>query len=168
MFAEASTTETSEQYGIFRKRLRLPKRRLMTFAGVGGACLLFQLSVLHLVLVTFQIESRPGESIANAFAFLISTQVNFWLSRSTTWRDRRVPGTSALRRVKQQLAFNALAMGGLAINQMVFLLSSQHIGAVPASGIGTVAASGVTLLVSAFAVFPNSARVRKGGYDAIG
>jgi putative flippase GtrA len=140
----------------------------MTFVGVGGACLLIQLSLLHVVLVTFQIESRLGESLANAFAFLVSTQANFWLSRSTTWRDRRVPGTSVLGRLKQQLAFNALAMGGLAINQTVFLLTSRHIGAVPASGIGTVAASGVTFLVSAFAVFPSSARARKEAYDAIG
>ncbi|MGH2547752.1 MAG: GtrA family protein, partial [Thermomicrobiales bacterium] len=84
----------------------LPKRRLATFAGVGGGCLLLQLSLLHLVLTTFQIESRLGESLANAFAFLISTQANFWLSRSTTWRDRRVPGASVLGRLKQQLAFN--------------------------------------------------------------
>lgn len=140
----------------------------MTFAGVGGACLLLQLSVLHLLLVTFHIESRLGESLANVLAFLLSTQVNFWLSRSTTWRDRRVPGTSVLARLKQQLAFNALAIGGLAVNQTVFLLTSKHIGAVPASGIGTVAASGLTLLLSAFAVFPGANPLRKEVYDAIG
>lgn len=166
--AELSQSKNSEPIGRLWRSRRLPKRRLVTFAGVGGMCLLLQLTILHLAITGLDISSRLDESLANAAAFMISTQINFWISRSTTWRDRRVPGTTLIARLKQQVAFNALAIGGLVINQVVFVLTSRHIGAVPASGIGTVAASGVTLVMSSIAVFPRAVRSPREAYDAIG
>lgn len=118
------------------------------------------------MLTGFDIHSRLGESLANAAAFLLSTQVNFWLSRTTTWRDRRIDGMSAVGCLKQQLAFNAMAIGSLGVNQIVFLLTSRHIGAVPASGFGTVVASGMTLVMSSVAVFPGASRSRRRALDA--
>lgn len=69
---------------------------------------------------------------------------------------------SLLARIKQQMAFNALALGGLAINQTVFLLTSGYLGAVPASGAGTVVASAITLVVSSAAIFPRASQAQLG------
>jgi putative flippase GtrA len=158
--ADVSLLKNSQRQGAFRQ---IPGLRIVAFGCVGGACLAFQLALLHLLLVGFSVDSRLGESVANAIAFLLSTQVNFLLSRSTTWRDRRIDGMVWSARVKQQFAFNLLALVGLTINQAVFWLTSGRIGAVPASGLGTVAASAVTLVMSAVAVFPHASRTNSHG-----
>jgi len=118
------------------------------------------------MLTGLDIDSRLGDSLANAAAFLLSTQVNFWLSRTTTWRDRRIDGMSIAARLRQQLAFNAMAIGSLVVNQIVFLLTYRHIGSVPSSGFGTVVASGMTLVMSSSAVFPSASRSRRSALDA--
>src|SRR5690349_15397575 len=60
-----------------------PLGRLLRFGLTGGTAALIQLGLLE-----WLIARGTGGLAANAVAFIVAAQVNFWLSQSFTWRDR--------------------------------------------------------------------------------
>lgn len=122
--------------------------RPVRFAAVGGGCAVLQLLVLAL-LVRLGVE-RHG---ANVLAFLLSAQVNFGLSSAVTWRDRRGAAGRAAGLARRLLGFNALALGALAINQVVFALASPAAHYLIAGGLGIVTGTALTYTVSGYVIF---------------
>lgn len=142
--------------------------RMISFGAVGGTCLLLQLAILQLLIHEFRLATTAGVVIANAIAFFLSTQVNYRLSRTITWRDRGAEQVSTPAEVRQRLRFNAMAISALLINQIVFIALHPFIGPLPASALGTAVASTVTFVVSAYAVFPERVTTGTERLDATG
>jgi putative flippase GtrA len=121
--------------------------RFVRFGAVGGGCAVVQLLALAL-LVRLGVELHG----ANTLAFLLSTQVNFALSSVITWRDRRVgPGWRVVG--KRLAGYNALALGSLAINQLVFSLALFVAYFLVASALGILAGMVLTYVISGRILF---------------
>ena len=126
--------------------------RPLRFGAVGGSCATLQLLALALLV---RLGAEPHG--ANVLAFLLSTQVNFALSSVITWRDRRVaPGLAAAG--KRLAGYNALALGSLAINQLVFTLALPSASVLVASALGILAGMVLTYTVSGQVLFRRVAR----------
>lgn len=126
--------------------------RPLRFGAVGGSCAALQLLALAL-LVRLGVEPHG----ANVLAFALSTQVNFALSSVITWRDRRVaPGWATSG--KRLAGYNALALGSLAINQLVFTLALPATAVPVASGLGILAGMALTYTASGQMLFRRVAR----------
>lgn len=122
--------------------------RLARFVLVGGACAALQLLVFAGVL---RFGTEPH--FANTGAFLLSTQVNFFLSAAITWRDRRAL-TGGRTAIGLRLAtYNTMALGTLLFNQLVFALAVIHFPALLASGVGIVASAGANYFLSRSLIF---------------
>lgn len=105
--------------------------RPLRFAAVGGACAVLQLLALA-ALARLGVELHA----ADALAFVLCAQVNFALNSAITWRDRR----ASARAVAGRLAgYNALALGSLAVNQVVFALALPATHYLIASALGLLA-----------------------------
>ncbi|MCC7369512.1 MAG: glycosyltransferase family 39 protein [Chloroflexi bacterium] len=91
--------------------------RLLRFAMTGGVAALTQLLLLEL----FAARGMPSLA-ANALAFLLAAQVNFWLSQLFTWRDRGDDLTAAS--VATRLArFHGGILGTAFLNMAVFAMT---------------------------------------------
>ncbi|MFD1720125.1 GtrA family protein [Amnibacterium endophyticum] len=117
---------------------------LLRFAAVGAVASAFQL-----LIFTVLSALRVPPMIANAFGFLLSTQLNFLLSARFTWRHRRAPGT--LRR--RWLRFNSVACIGLVLNSALFAI--MHICLEPflAAVVAIATSTGLSYLLSRRVVF---------------
>jgi putative flippase GtrA len=108
----------------------------LRFATTGGLAGLVQIALLHL-------WTRLGCNplAANAAAFLIAAQVNFWLSDCFTWGDRlNDPGPdSTLRR--RWVRFHLSILGTSLLNMAVFAIAraTQPIVVAGILGIGSTA-----------------------------
>ena len=125
---------------------RLP--RLVRFAAVGGTCALLQLLGLHLL-----VQARIEPHLANALAFLLSTQANFLLSSLITWRDRRTTAGQAPPIARRLAAYNALALGSLAINQAAFAVAIARVHYLAAATLGILAGMLLTYTISGHLIF---------------
>jgi cellulose synthase/poly-beta-1,6-N-acetylglucosamine synthase-like glycosyltransferase/putative flippase GtrA len=126
---------------------------------VGAVSTLFQLALLHVLLLL----SSTSAELDNSVAFLLSTQLNFGLSDRFTWAHRvrsragRVNGLAV-----RLLSFNASAALGLLVNASVFS-SAHHIMGLPVivSALAAVGSStAVSYVLSSRVVFRSSRRPR--------
>jgi putative flippase GtrA len=93
------------------------------------------------------------QHVANALAFLFSTQVNFALSAALTWRDR-LDTTGRPTAVARRLAgYNAMALGTLVANQAVFVLALPAAHYLAASALGILAGMLINYTVSGRVIF---------------
>jgi putative flippase GtrA len=101
------------------------KRRLGLFAAVGGFCLFVQLGILDALETD---GAKPYQ--ADAVAFFVSAQLNFFLSYRLTWGDTaRATGRGL---VWKWLMFLGVACGSTLINVAVFAALQPALGALPA------------------------------------
>lgn len=131
---------------LWRALGRVP--RPIRFGAVGGTCALLQLLALE-GLARLGLELH----LANAIAFLLSTQVNFALSSAITWRDRLVLAQGRAPVGRRLAGYNALALGSLAINQGVFALALPAVHYLGASALGILAGMALTYAVSGRLLF---------------
>jgi putative flippase GtrA len=119
--------------------------RLARFACTGGIAGLIQLGLLHLWI------ARGWDAIiANPVAYLISAQVNFLLSATFIWGDRRAGSRALLRR---WVAFHGSILGTSLLNEAVFLIAQQALPALVAAGMGIAAGALVNFVVQDRLVF---------------
>lgn len=122
--------------------------RLARFVLVGGTCAALQLLVFAGIL---RFGTEPH--LANTAAFLLSTQVNFFLSAAITWRDRMAL-TGGRTAIGIRLAtYNTMALGTLLLNQLVFALVAIHFPALLASAVGIAASAAANYLLSRSIIF---------------
>jgi len=121
-------------YRIHDYIIRIP--RLIRFGFVGATCAVVQLACLS-GLVTLGIEKQ----VANIVAIVFSTEINIFLSRQVTWRDRRVPGAPVHTLWRALVVHHALLASTLVINEAVFALVSHHLPYLIAGMCGIAAAA---------------------------
>lgn len=132
--------------------LSLPDRypllaRLARFGLTGGAAGLTQL--LLLVLLTGR--SLPA-LMANAVAFVLAAQINFWLSQTFTWHDRRsAPGVRGL--TVRWLRFHGAIAGTALVNMAVFAVASAYLPYLSAATLGIGVAATANFIVGDRFVF---------------
>jgi len=71
--------------GVLGRVALLP--RPIRFGGVGGGC-----AVLQLGFLAGLVQGGVDRHLANVVAFLVATQIHFYLSALVTWRDRDAEG----------------------------------------------------------------------------
>jgi putative flippase GtrA len=101
-----------------RDLLLSPAVRPLRFAGTGGTA-----GALQLFLLTLLTSHGWNAVLANAFAFLTATQVNFALSLSLTWRDRC--GAGSLHR-RWLLFHGSIAVMAL-VNMLTFMAARSFL-----------------------------------------
>ncbi len=124
----------------------LPPRRLSRFALTGCVCAVTQLALLAL-LTRWDVEPLP----ANVVAFLLAAQLNFALSATVTWGDRR--GAPLLPR---WFAFLGAVSATALLNLAVFELTSLVLPVLAAAATGIATAACLNYLVADHAVFRRS------------
>jgi len=126
--------------------------RPLRFALTGGVAGVTQLALLALL-------TRHGwlDLPANGVAFLLAAQVNFALSVTFTWRDRR-DGRSLGRR---WLAFHGAIAGMAVVNMLVFAASRAVAPALVASLLGIGVAAVGNFVVGDRLVFRGQASARR-------
>lgn len=117
---------------------------LLRFVAVGAVASGFQLLVFSIFVAL-----RVPPLIANALGFVLSTQINFLLSASFTWRHRRAPGT--LRR--RWLKFNSVAFVGLLLNTAAFALMHLWLQPFLAAAVAIATSTGLSYLLNRRVVF---------------
>ena len=142
----ARTAGDSRGIPAARRLARLP--RPVRFAAVGATCAALQLLGLAL-LVRLGVEQH----VANALAFLLSTQVNFALSAAVTWRNRLAAGGSPTAVAWRLAGYNAMALGTLVVNQAVFALALPAVHYLAASALGILAGMLLNYTVSGRVIF---------------
>ncbi len=121
-------------YRIHGHIIRVP--RLIRFGFVGATCAVVQLACLS-GLVTLGVEKQ----VANIIAIMLSTEINVFLSRQITWRDRHVAGLPAHTVWRALVAHHALLASTLVINEAVFALVSYRLPYLVAGMCGIAAAA---------------------------
>jgi putative flippase GtrA len=129
--------EATMTAGLLRRARR--HERLLRFAITGGLATAVQMGVLTLL------APRIGHAdLADLAGFLVSAQVNFVLSATFTWRDRRRPGAAiAGHWLRFHLSIAAMAVVNLATFAAVHPLTGAAVAA--AAGIGAAAAGNFVL-----------------------
>src|SRR2546423_9656275 len=118
--------------------------RPLRFALTGGLAGLLQLGLLALLTG----RGWPA-ALANAIAFLLAGQVNFALSTTLTWRDRRM--TAPLWR--RWLLFHGSIAAMAGVNGLVFLAVRTVLPPLLASAAGIAVAAGGNFLLGDRLVF---------------
>jgi putative flippase GtrA len=129
---------------------------LARYALVGLFCTGLQLLLFRALLWCAVLPSA-----ANSAAFLVSTQVNFFLSHRFTWAHRRGGARLPTRRlIGRCLAFNGAATVGLGVNAVAFLVLHLvlALAPLPSAVAAAVMSTGVTYLVSNKMIFVASNR----------
>lgn len=120
------------------------------FAVVGLAMTALHLAVFWIVLPW----SVP--EVANVFAFVTVTQVNFAVSYFWTWSARRPVGSETVGSVLHRaLLFNGSAVLGFGVNAVVFSAVHRLAGLGPTQSaiVATVASAAASFLLSSRVVF---------------
>jgi putative flippase GtrA len=142
--------------GNVAKRARLallsPGARTLRFAVTGGLAGITQLALLEGL-------SRAGwdSLVANATAFLLAAQLNFFMSSLFTWRDR----LAGQRIARRWLAFHAAIAGMALVNMVVFAITRTFMPPLAASVAGILAGAVGNFLIGDRLVF-----VRRGSTPA--
>jgi putative flippase GtrA len=129
--------------------------RLLRFAVTGGVAAAVQIGLLAVL------APRVGHpDLADLLAFLAAAQVNFVLSSTFTWRDRRQPGAAmAGHWLRFHLSIAAMAV----VNMATFAAVHPVTGAVVAAAAGIGAAAAGNFLLGDRLVFPPAARPARAG-----
>ena len=120
------------------------------FAVVGLA-----MTVLHLAVFRLLLPWSVPE-VANVVAFLVATQVNFFLSYFWTWSARRPVGHETVGSVlRRAVLFNGSAALGFGVNAAVFSTALRIVGLTPLQSavVATGASAAATFLLSSRVVF---------------
>ena len=120
------------------------------FAVVGSA-----MTVLHLAVFRLLLPWTVPE-VANVVAFLVATQVNFFLSYFWTWSARRPVGHETVGSVlRRAVLFNGSAALGFGVNAAVFSTALRIVGLTPLQSAvaATGASAAATFLLSSCVVF---------------
>jgi putative flippase GtrA len=125
---------------------RIPS--LIRFAVVGGLCALLQLGFLE-TLVIIGME----KNVANFVALLASAQVNFFLSHSVTWAERRIRDEKGSRLLDKLARFNGLIAVSVLVNQLTFAVAVSRIHYLLAAVLGILAAASINFFVSDRLIF---------------
>jgi putative flippase GtrA len=122
--------------------------RLLRFACTGLIAGAVQLMLLHLWL------ARGWDGLlANSAAYLVSAQVNFLLSATFIWGDRRDGSWRPRTLLHRWAAFHGAILGTALLNQAVFVVAEQMLPAPVAAGLGIGAGALVNFLVQDRLVF---------------
>jgi glycosyltransferase involved in cell wall biosynthesis/putative flippase GtrA len=149
------------------KRQSLLSLRVVRFGMVTMSCALLQFLILG-----FLNHLSVNPVLANGIGLVVSAQVNFALSALFTWRDRKPRLASHTKSPKATIAgvwvarwakFNIIALGALAINQVVFVIA-LHAGVklIAGSAAGILSGAIVMFSLNHFITFRNSARETTG------
>jgi putative flippase GtrA len=114
---------------LLRAAARSDGARQARFIVVGGVCALLQLLFLF-VLKQAGMASLPS----NIAAYLLSAEVNFYLSDAYIWHDRRGVGARGLG--SRWLAFHLSIAGTFVVSQLVFLFGVAFVTYLVASALG--------------------------------
>src|SRR5689334_14926419 len=114
------------------------RARPARFALTGATAALIQLALLHLFTVR-----GVSQLIANGFAFVLATQVNFGLSQVFTWRDR---WTGMVGVVQRWLTYHGSVAGTALLNMAVFAAASTVLPPLAAAALGILMASAVNFI----------------------
>ena len=117
--------------------------RLIRFCFVGGFCGLVQMAFLY-VFVTRGVQ----ENLSNLVAFIISVQINFFLSYFITWNDRRNPSLKLTKLARRLVFFNGMAITTMVVNQVAFAIFLFFTPYLVAGVLGILAAAAVNYMVS--------------------
>lgn len=125
------------------------QRRVLRFVLVGVICLILQFALMSLFSEVMHLY------FAEAGAFLLSAQLNFFLSQIFTWGDRQQNALSVMRWVK----FNASALiSVLIVNASIFfLLAELGVWTWAAMLVANVFSTAFTFVVNHFVVFTPAA-----------
>lgn len=131
------------------------KPHLAPYAIVGLLCIGFQLA-----LFTVLLRRSVPSSAANTLAFVLSTQLNFALSRRFTWAHLR--GATPLprrRRLVCCLDYTAAAVVELGVNAAVFFLAHSLLvlSALVSATVAVAASTAVNYLLSSRVIFTPAA-----------
>jgi putative flippase GtrA len=100
--------------------------------GTGGAA-----GATQLILLALMTRHGWDALLANVLAFLLAAQLNFALSLTFTWRDRRRSGSLVHRWLLYHGSIAAMAL----LNMLVFVVAHSLVPALVASALGIVAAA---------------------------
>ncbi len=115
--------------------------RPLRFAAVGGLCGLLQIALL-VALIWLGVGALP----ANIVAYLLSAQLNFYLSDLFIWRDRRVRLTVE-HLARRWLGFHASIAGTFVLNQAVFVVVRRFMPDAAAAAAGISIAALVNFII---------------------
>lgn len=107
-----------------------------------------QLALLHL-----WVANGWDALVANPVAFLASAQLNFLLSATFIWRDRRDTTRRSETLFRRWVAFHGAILGTALLNQAVFVVAQLALPALLAAGLGIAAGALVNFLVQDRFVF---------------
>lgn len=132
--------------------------RLLRFACTGIIAGAVQLALLHL-----WVAHGWDALVANPVAFLVSAQLNFLLSATFIWRDRRGSSRRTETLFRRWVAFHGAILGTALLNQAVFAIAQLALPALLAAGLGIAAGALVNFLVQDRFVFtaPGRAALRE-------
>jgi putative flippase GtrA len=119
--------------------------RLIRFACTGLIAGVVQLALLHL-----WIARRWDGLLANTIAYLVSAQVNFILSATLIWGDRRDGSRGLLRR---WVGFHGAILGTAILNQAVFVVADLALSPLIAAAFGIAATALVNFFVQDRLIF---------------
>lgn len=122
------------------------RRRVLTYAAVGGTCF-----VLQLVLLSVLVHLGTDRQLANAAAFAVSAQLNFLLSATLTWCDR--PARDWRQSTGRWLAYNCTALASLLCDGAVFAACYRLIGTTAAAAVAVLGATCMTFFACNLVVF---------------
>jgi dolichol-phosphate mannosyltransferase len=93
-------------------------RQFAKFAIVGAINTLVDWAMFYLVFSIFKIDTQVFKQVAKAISFSVSAMSNYAMNRVWTFRSKEK------RVLKEASKFFLVAIGGLAINQIVFYLAT--------------------------------------------
>ncbi len=124
--------------------------RPLRFALVGGGCFLIQIGILELLVRVAGLLPAA----ANAIGFAVSSQCNFALSYTFTWRN-----TQRLQRPRDFIrpwgSFTAVTLVALVVNTGLFILCHHLIGlgTTVSAAIGIVGGMGFNYMLNTLVTF---------------
>ena len=137
-----------------RRHLVTKHARPLRFALVGGIAGVIQLGALG---VFVSVGMQPF--LANAAGFALSAQVNFLLSQTFTWRDRRDDGQRSL--LSRWATYHACISGAAVVNLAVFALVLQVAPHLLAAALGIVAGALLNFVTNDRLTFKRTAEAKR-------
>jgi putative flippase GtrA len=125
-----------------------PAARPLRFTGTGAAA-----GATQLLLLAALTRAGWDAIAANVVAFLLATQLNFTISQTVTWRDRRLPGSLPRR----WLLFHASIAAMATLNMVTFVIAHTVAPTLAASAAGIAVAAAGNYLAGDHFVFRNRA-----------
>jgi putative flippase GtrA len=136
--------------------VRSPTARPLRFAGTGSVA-----AVIQLLLLTLLMRYGWDALLADVLAFLLAAQVNFVLSLTFTWPDRRGAGSLP----HYWLLYHGSIAAMASLNLLVFVLMRPVVPILVASALGIIVAGIGNYLVGDLLVFRRSPDVNNSSKD---